>query len=162
MTNMVAVVGPFFAWVKTTRIATTVGDSLLLTAGLSSIHLIGFTLLMGGALVSNLRLVGILFPERPILEVTGPAGRGIVLGLVVSVATGLLLFAPRAPAAVENGAFQLKMLLLVAAAGFHFTLHRNVTRRIPTTPRLLRAAGALGLALWFGVALAACAFILLE
>jgi len=162
MMQMAIVFGPFFAWLQTTRIATTVAESLLLTAALSSIHLIGFTLLMGGAVVSNLRLLGVLFPQRPILEVTGPTGRGIVLGLVVSVATGLLLFSARAPAAIENGVFQVKMLLLVAAAVFHFGLHRKVTRRAPAMPVLVRLTGALGLTLWFGVALAGCAFILLE
>jgi hypothetical protein len=162
MTQMAVALGPFFAWLQTTRIATTVAESLPLTAGLSSIHLIGFTLLMGGAVVSNLRLLGVLLPERPVLEVAGPAGRGIALGLVISVATGLPLFAARASVAIENGVFQLKMLLLVTAVVFHFAHHRRVVRRDPATPSLLRVTGALGLMLWFGVALAGCAFILLE
>lgn len=162
MKQMLAVFHPFFAWLQTTRTATTIAESLMLTAALSSIHLIGFTLLMGGVLVANLRLVGVLFGQRPVLEVTGPAGRGIVLGLVVSVGTGLLLFAARASVAIDNGIFQVKMLLLIAAAVFHFALQRKVTRRDPATPRLLLVTGALGLALWLGVALAGCAFILLE
>lgn len=150
------------AWVETTRIATTVKESLLLTGGLSAVHLLGFTLVTGGALVANLRLLGVLFPERPVADVTIPAGRGIAVGLAVSVATGLLLFAPRALAASANGTFQLKMLLLVAAAVFHATLHRRVAQRAPATKPVLRMTGAVGLALWLGVALAGSAFILLE
>lgn len=153
---------PLLAWVETTRIATTVKESLLLTAGLSAVHLLGFTLVTGGALVTNLRLLGVLFAERPVVDVSVPAGRGIAVGLALSVGTGLLLFAPRALAASANGTFQLKMLLLVAVAVFHATLLRRVARRVPARKPVLRMTGAVGVALWVGVALAGCAFILLE
>jgi hypothetical protein len=152
----------FFGWLQTTSVATTVRDSLLLTGALSAVHLLGFTLVTGGALVANLRLLGSLFPHRAVEEVTGPAARGIALGLAVSIGTGLLLFAPRALSASVNSTFRLKMLLLLAAAAFHFTMHRRVARRPGAAPALLRATGGIGLALWVGVALAGCAFILLE
>jgi hypothetical protein len=150
------------AWVETTTVATTVGQSLLLTASLSAIHLLGFTLVTGGALVANLRLLGALLPQYPVIEITRPASRGIAFGLAISIATGLLLFAGKATAVSANGTFQLKMLLLVAAALFHFTWHRRVARRGAACVRLLQVTGALGLSLWVGLALAGCAFILFE
>lgn len=149
-------------WAQATGVAATVRDSLVLTAALSAVHLLGFTLVTGGALVSNLRLVGALFPRYPVVEVSRPASRGIAVGLALSITTGLLLFAPRAIAASSNSTFQLKMLLLLGAAAFHVTLHRGVARRPGTTPRLQRLIGGVGLALWLGLALAGCAFILLE
>ena len=69
----------FFAWLEATRMATAVRDTLLLNAGLSAVHLIGFTLVTGGALVANLNLLGVLLPGRPPIEVTQPASRGGVL-----------------------------------------------------------------------------------
>lgn len=162
MANITAVMDPFLAWLQATRIATTVAQSSLLTGFLSAIHLIGFTLVMGGVLVSSLRLLGVALAERPVFEVAGPTGRGILLGLTISVASGLLLFAARAATAFENGIFQLKMLLLLGAAVFQFSLYGKVVRRASSGPGVLRATGALGLAVWFGVALAGCAFILLE
>jgi hypothetical protein len=54
----------FFAWLDGTRVATTVRDTLLLNAGLSAVHLLGFTLVTGGALVANLNLLGVLFRRR--------------------------------------------------------------------------------------------------
>ena len=53
-------------------LAHAIGESQTLTAALSALHLIGFTLVMGSALVSNLRLLGRLFPERPATAVTRP------------------------------------------------------------------------------------------
>ena len=78
------------------------------------------------------------------------------------MATGVPLFASRASTIAENGFFQIKMLLLTIAVVFHFAIYRQVTRRPDVQSRLLKLTGACGLGLWFGVAAAGCAFILLE
>ena len=151
----------FFVWLEGTRMAIAVRDSLMLTGALSAVHLVGFTLTTGGALVANLNLLGLLFPDRPPLEVTRPASRGIALGLTISALTGVLLFAPRATVASVNGIFQMKMLLLVAAVVFHSFVHQRVARTA-TSSSMRRGTGAVGLVLWVGLALAGCAYILLE
>lgn len=151
-----------FTWMQATAVAATVRESLLVTGALSAIHLLGFTLVTGGAFVANLRLVGVLFTDHPVLDVARPAGRGVAVGLTISLATGLLLFAPRATAASINSIFQLKMLLLGMAVAFHFTIHRTATRKASAAPAALRTIGATGFLLWTGVAMAGCAFILLE
>jgi hypothetical protein len=151
----------FFVWLEGTRLAITVRDSLMLTGALSAVHLVGFTLTTGGALVANLNLLGVLFPGRPPIEVTRPASRGIALGVTISALTGLLLFAPRATVASVNGIFQMKMLLLVAAVLFHTLVHQRVAR-MATSSALRRGTGAVGLLLWTSLALAGCAYILLE
>jgi hypothetical protein len=151
----------FFVWLEGTRMALTVRDSLMLTGALSAVHLVGFTLTTGGALVANLNLLGVLFPERPPIEVSRPATRGIALGLAISALTGLLLFAPRATAASVNGIFQTKMAILLAAVLFHAFVHQRVAGgTVSASAR--RGTGAVGLLLWTGLALAGCAYILLE
>ena len=132
------------------------------TALLSATHLVGFTLLMGSVSVSALRQIGAVLTERPASECTVAADRAVLVGLSISVATGLLLFAARAPAAVVNGFFQLKMLLLVSAALFHVACFRRVPRRADPSRQIMRLNGVAGFALWAGVALAGCAYILLE
>jgi hypothetical protein len=151
----------FFVWLEGTRMAITVRDSLILTGALSAVHLVGFTLTTGGALVANLNLLGVLFPDRPAIEITRPASRGIALGLTISALTGVLLFAPRATVASVNGIFQTKMLLLTAAVLFHALVHQRVAgSSVSVSAR--RGTGAVGLLLWTGLALAGCAYILLE
>ena len=153
-------VAPFLEWVQATGLAQTIGGSLLLTGFLSSVHLLGITLVAGGAFVSGLRLLGVMLPDRPLSSVTHAARRGIVLGLVVSVSSGLLLVAPRALGAFDNSFFQVKMLLLIVALVFHFSFYRAVALNRDESP--LRFAGILQITLWFGVVAAGCAFILLE
>jgi uncharacterized protein DUF6644 len=153
---------PLFARLEMTAVGTTIAQSVLLTGALSAAHLVGFTLLMGSALVSNLRLTGVLFPNRPLVDITMPGARGVAAGLAISVVTGLLLFSARASAAAQNRTFQIKMLLLVGAAVFQFGVQSRMLRRIASAPWLAPVSGVVGLLLWFGVAAAACAFILLE
>jgi len=54
------------------------------------------------------------------------------------------------------------MLLLASAVVFHFGVCRGASRHIDATLSRARLTGGLGLLLWFGVAVAGCAFILLE
>jgi hypothetical protein len=148
-------------WLENTAVASIVRESLLLTASLSAIHAVGFTLIMGSAVVTNLRFLGVLFPHYPVRDITDPAGRGILVGLLISAGTGLLLFATRAVAASDNRTFRLKMLLLLIAVVFHFVARRFALQR-PVAVQVVRALGAVGMTLWLALALAACAYILLE
>jgi hypothetical protein len=152
---------PFLSRVETSSIAVLIGQSTLVTGLLSGVHLIGLTLVVGGAVVSSLRLLGLVFPEEAVAYVTAAARRGIQVGLAISVITGLLLLSPRVSTSITNVIFQVKMLLLLTAAVFHATFFRAVASGTRGVFQL-RLAGALQLALWCGVALAGCAFILIE
>ncbi|HUR32156.1 MAG TPA: DUF6644 family protein [Vicinamibacterales bacterium] len=143
-------------------LARAIGESQMLTASLSAVHLIGFTTVTGSAVLSNLRLAGLALHELPASEVTRPATRALAVGLLLSAVTGFLLFAPRATGAAVNSTFRLKLSLLLAAAVTHFVLHQRMAARESVSRGRARMVGALGLALWLGVAVAACAFILLE
>ena len=147
-------------WIEATTVARSVATSATATAWLSAVHAVGFALVMGSALVSNLRGMGGLLRQCSLAEVVRPANRVIALGLLVSASTGLPLFAARAGEAAANGAFRLKMLLLLAAATVQFTLVRSAAMR--ATARHARTASAAALALWIGLALTAFAFVLLE
>jgi hypothetical protein len=140
-------------WIAATSLATTVAASAQITAWLSAVHVVGFALVTGSALVANLRGLGVLMPASTLGDVLRPAKRAILLGLAISVATGAPLFAARAAEVAANGTFQLKMSLLAAAVVVQFT---------PLPESATRLVAGVRLALWLGLALAACAFILLE
>ena len=149
------------SWIEATRVSMAIAESATLTAWLSAVHVVGFALVTGAALVANLRGLGALFPRTEASDVLVPANRAIALGLTVSIATGALLFAARAADAGANSFFQLKMLLLLGAATFQFAIvgGRGVERR---SAGVSRVVSAVALALWLGLALAAFAFLLLE
>jgi hypothetical protein len=149
-------------WIEGTRVATTVAESATLTAWLSAVHVVGFALVTGAALVANLRALGALFSRSETSDFLVVANRAIALGLALSVATGAPLFAARAADAAANSLFQLKMLLLLGATTFQFAFvggRGSFTRR---SARASRVVSVVALALWLGLALAAFAFLLLE
>jgi hypothetical protein len=88
-----------------------------------------------------------------------PATRAILVGFAISGVSGVMLFSARASVAVQNGFFQLKMLLLLAAVVCQVVVSRRFGAAGTGTTRVV---GALGAALCFGVIFAGCAFILLE
>ncbi len=152
--------GAWLAAAQKSALAAAIEHSLLLTAGLSALHLIGFSVLMGAVLISHLRLADLALTERPVSDVTRPTAAGVAVGLAISVVTGILLFLPRAPRAAANGLFQMKMGFLAAAAFVYVAAFRRAARSSSAGVR--RTAGLGGLVLWWGVALSACAYILLE
>lgn len=150
------------SWLEATRVAQAVGSSMWTVATLSAVHVLGYALVMGGAVVGNLRLAGLIVPSVPTNDVVGPASRGIAYGLVLSIATGILLVSWKAVAAFGNDIFRIKMLLLVAAALLHFLWQARVARNASADRGALRLAGSVGLIVWLGLALAAAAYILFE
>jgi len=149
------------SWVQSTPLATTIGQSLALNAALSSLHLLGIALLVGGALATSLRLMGISLVAWPAEEVTNVIRRGIALGLGLTVLTGLLLVSPRAVNAAANSYFQTKMILFLAALVFHVVM---VQRASVMTLQGRRAVGvgATSVLLWTATMICGLAFILLE
>lgn len=151
-----------FSWLESTGLARTVGESLSITAWLSAIHLVGFTLVMSAGVVWNLHATGVVLAGAPSKTVAGNAARLLALGLTISLLTGFALFAPRASYTAPNGVFQLKMALLLAAAIYQFAINLFVLRRRTVAPYSLRASGLLGAMLWVALAITACWFILFE
>jgi hypothetical protein len=153
--------GNFFAQIEKSTLAITIRDSTILTGGLSGLHLLGLTLLVGSVLVSTAVLAGLVVNGQPVAEITRAARRASIVGLCISVTTGLLLVSFRLTMSTASQAFQIKMLTLVAAAIFHFVVYVPAARgrRSFVSPGI---AGGVAFLLWFGVVLGGCAFILFE
>ena len=150
----------FFDWLQASAFARAVGESFGLTAWLSALHVIGFTLVLGAGVPAALRAIGVVLGPAAGEDVARVSRRLLATGLTVSILTGLFLFAPRAGYTIDNGTFQLKLVLIVAAVLFHFFVLTPMLRR----GRALAtgAVGAVGLVLWLGLAVTACWFILFE
>ncbi len=127
---------------------------------LESIHVIAVGLVVGSIMMVDLRLLGLAALRYPASLVTRRLVPWTWVAFAVAAATGFGLFATRAPAYVENPAFQIKFLLLPLAclnmAWFQFRTFRGIrawdtASRPPPSARL---AGAVSLLLWAGVVLA--------
>ena len=119
-------------------------------------HIVGFTVLVGGAAMFDLRLLG--FGRR--LKVSDLAWhllRWSRLSALLVVPTGLLLFMTQATEMAASPVFRLKLSLIALAAlnalAFHFWTLKDVVawdENVPA-PARAKAAGLFSLVLWLGV-----------
>src|SRR6187200_2933798 len=82
---------PFFTWLGTSSLGTAIADSKYAFAIIEVFHLFGIILLLGGASLMSLRLVGLAMREQSITEVSRHIGKYTLLGLVTMLVTGLLM-----------------------------------------------------------------------
>jgi hypothetical protein len=148
--------GSWLGWIEALPVAGAMRSWLWLYPAVEILHIVGFVVLVGAAVLFDLRLLGVS-PRLPVAELARHLGVWSWAGLAVIVPTGLLMFAAHATEMAENPAFQLKLLLIGGAGLNALAFRRGVFRRVEEwgcdgrTPPAARAAAVTSLVLWAGV-----------
>ena len=137
----------FFKWLTTTPWAKAMNGPEWAFPLVESLHFIGLALSVGTIAIVDLRLLGIAMRRQSSRELAADLDIWTRIGLVVMLITGPLMFSADAVNYHYNPAFRFKMVCLLLALVFHFTIHRQATRS-PTPSLLAQLAGAVSLALW--------------
>lgn len=146
----------WLTWLEQSAIAVWVRESTWAYPALEIGHIAGFSVLVGAAVLFDLRLLGVS-RVLPIAPAAHHLLRWSRWSLLLVVPTGLLLFAARATDTWPNRAFQLKLLLLAAAGANALAFHRRNSRCIATwdglalPPLNARVSAVASLLLWLGV-----------
>jgi hypothetical protein len=144
-----------FDWMQETWIHHLVLDYAWTFPTLEALHFLGLCLLMGALLIMDLRLIGFqrIIPLSAVHSLMPVAIIGFALNLVTGV--GFLFSDPGMY--FLNGAFQLKLALIVLA-GLNFLLYYLKVEPLlanesstAAMPSFAKAIGAASLVLWFGV-----------
>ena len=141
---------------ETSGLGEALRGSLWLYPLVEVLHILGLALLVGAIAAFDLRLMGLhaRLPAEALSRLLLPVA---VVGFVLAVPTGLLLFISEATALARNPVFLIKMGLLIAALGNIALFHRGAGRRIldwgggGRPPPAARVAGAASLLLWVAV-----------
>ncbi|HEY7392814.1 MAG TPA: DUF6644 family protein [Bryobacteraceae bacterium] len=119
---------------------------------IQSLHLFGLTVVLGTTVIFNLRLLGLGFRQLELPSISKQLWHVAVGGLLLSIATGILVFIPDPARYAANTAFKTKLVILILAILFHFTVFRRVIRASPPpVPRRVVWVAAVSLSLWFCV-----------
>jgi hypothetical protein len=144
-------------WIKETSLGAAVRQSRWMFAAGETFHFIGLSMMVGGLLVVDLRLLGFIrrIPIRAALAFLP----FVLVGFAINLATGIEFFAADPFMYWPSPAFKLKMALILAA-GFNallFTVmeHRRVLvlGDDKETSAFTKATAALSLTLWLCVIL---------
>jgi hypothetical protein len=121
---------------------------------IQAFHLLGIALLLGAMLLLNIRLLGIGFREIPLRVISNQVWSWGTGGLLLAMASGILVFIPDPARYAANHSFVTKMAVLIVVVVFQFTLYRRAVQaqqeRVP--PRRLLILPTISLVLWFTVA----------
>ena len=146
---------PFFTWCDSTAVGQTIRNSRFLFPIIESLHLFALTVLLGTVLVLNLRLLGAGLRRQPLPLIARSLAPLTFWSLVAMLATGSLLFCSEALKCYDSPPFLVKMVALLLAMVFHWTVLRPVANSPAEPSRLRRVATAMvSTILWFGVATA--------
>ena len=146
----------WLVWLETTAVADAMRKWLWLYPIVEIVHIVGFVVLVGGAIMFDLRLLGV----SPGLRVSAMAQHHLPwarAALVLVVPSGILMFMAHATEFAANPAFQLKLMFLVAAGLNALFFHRGAFRSVgqwesdAAVPPRARAAAVVSIALWLGV-----------
>ena len=92
---------------------------------LECIHIVGFTLSIGTIAIVDFRLLDIGMRHQTAAQLNNDMSVWTIVGLSVMVLSGMLLYSSDPDMYYLNWAFLLKMLFLVLAILFHYTVHRK-------------------------------------
>lgn len=144
---------PLFQSLESSTVGTVVRQSLWLFPVIECIHLLSLALLGGTVLAVDMRMLGLGLKSQPSASLARNLQPWMTGALLVSVATGVLMFLSEAIKCYYSPPFWYKMSLLLVATIFTFTIRRRVACAEPEriAPVYLRLTALMSLALWFGV-----------
>ena len=143
----------FFIWLETSTVGAWINQSssvFFAYPGVLLVHTLGLTLLVGTNVVIGLRILGFA-PQVPVMEMRKLFPL-MWAGMVLSVASGLLLLTAKATTMIVNPAFFIKMLAVILAVTAVVRIKSKVfadplldKRSIPLNGKVL---AFMSLALW--------------
>ena len=148
---------PFGQWLESTSFATFVRTTVWGYPYVIMIHFLGLSLWAGTITALDLRLMGLAGQRHSIAELAEQLLLWTWVGFGITVLGGFLLFSGIAVTYLQNGAFQVKIPLVIVGIVYHVIVQRKA--RIwdqPGPPTMAaRITGLTELVLWFAVVTAA-------
>ncbi len=140
----------FFRWLVNSPWSHVINRYEWIFPAIQSLHFIGFAMSIGTIAIVDLRLLGLGIRRQAPAELAADLAPWTLAGIAVMLITGPLMFSTDAVAYHYNPSFQFKMLCLMLALLFHFTLHRRAVR--PDVPPIAaKLAAVTSLLLWTAV-----------
>ena len=120
----------------------------------NTLHLLGLVMLVGGIGVVDLRVLG-LWQRLPLEALSRALTPVAVMGFVIMVPTGIILFAADGPALAMSDIFERKLVLIVVAlanaAAFRALFDKRQGGWAGVAPPAARIMAALSLLLWLTI-----------
>jgi hypothetical protein len=112
---MVLTLNEICRWIEQTALSQSIQTAAWVVPTVQTIHILAIAMVASSALMIDLRLIGVFWANRPMKAVAGRFLPLIWWTLTVLLATGIVMIIAEPARSLKNPAFQLKMILLIAA-----------------------------------------------
>ena len=145
-----------FKWLQNDNwLGNWLGSTPLVFPAFATVHTYGIAVLLGSLLIVDLRLLGFGMRRISAAQLAGYLNPWTHSAMAVMGITGIPMFISEAVKASAIDVVFYKMVLLVSALTFHFTLRRKaIASGASEGSGSVKLAAYLSLTLWWGVALA--------
>ncbi len=147
-------------WLQATDLFTYIRLASYLYAAILALHLAAISVFGGMIVVTDLRLLGWVMPDRPVSDVVDQLRWPKRIGFLCALTCGFLLFGSKAEEYYYNAFFRAKVILLILVAVHALVFRPKVYNRAADLdqakeiPRQAKVAAGLSLLLWTGVMIA--------
>ena len=117
---------------------------------LECIHIVGFALSVGTIAIIDFRLLGLGMRHQTPAQLYSDTWVWTLIGIVVMIFSGLLLFSSDPDMYALNKAFLFKMIVLALAILFNYTIHRRAASADGLSPKS-KLIACTSLVLWGAV-----------
>ena len=117
------------------------------------IHIAMFTMSVGTIVLIDFRLLGLALPKQSPAELLKATWAWTLVGLVVVIMTGMIIFTTDPVRYYYNPAFRFKCITLLGAILYNYTIHRK-TILSNAGPLVNSLVGGVSLLLWISIVFA--------
>jgi hypothetical protein len=152
-----SIVGEWCARLEASSLSVRIRESQYFWWYIEGGHLMALAVMLGPAMMLDLRLLGVLWTKDPVSKVEARFLPITLAGFLIVISTGLVLFISEPVKCYESPYFRVKMCLILAAGINALVFHSTIDRRrdewdkVLPTPTGARIAGILGLLIWTAV-----------
>lgn len=140
----------FLQWLSTSALANAMNGPEWAFPLVETFHFIGFAFLIGTIAIVDLRLLGWGLRRQSAAQLMTDLAPWTLVGLVLMLTTGPAMFSADAVVYFYNPSFRLKMICLLVAILFNYTIHRMVAKS--NNPAIAgKVVACVSLLLWTGV-----------
>src|ERR1043166_4349552 len=138
----------FAKWSEATSLGRVIRNSEYAFPMIEFVHIVGLAIIGGAVLIVDMRLMGLGLKKTSVAQLAKDAQPYVTGSIIVMLLTGIALYTSEATKCYASAAFWIKMISLLLAIVFTYTVKRNVVARDHES----KLVGVLSLLLWFGVA----------
>jgi len=144
----------FAQWSEASSLGRVIRNSEYAFPMIEFVHLAALAVIGGAVLIVDMRLLGYGLKKTSVAQLARDAQPWVTGSLIVMLVTGVCLYASEATKCYASAAFWIKMVSLLLAMIFTYTIKRRVAAGDEKTfsRAANKAVGFVSLLLWFGVA----------